>query len=133
MLLHRTELSIEVFDFLPQWNHTSDADGLALGVNVGTFTLVELDVAALVTGDETKRLHDRAELDGSDRTTGQQRSEQEVVARRDNHLQNKRKKSTIKVSQRSNFAEKKERKICFVNPPRKTRKKKNLQHCSHRC
>lgn len=66
--------------------HTSDADGLALGINVGTFTLVELDVAALVASNEAKRLHDRAELNGSNCTTGQQWGEQEVVTRRDHNL-----------------------------------------------
>lgn len=59
--------------------HTGDADGLALGVDIGTFTLVELDVAALVLGDEADGFHDRAQLDGSDGTTGQQGCEQEVV------------------------------------------------------
>jgi hypothetical protein len=59
---------------------TGDADGFALGVDIGTFTLVELDVAALVLGDEADRFHDGAQLDSSDGTAGQQGCEQEVVA-----------------------------------------------------
>jgi hypothetical protein len=58
-------------------------DNLALRVNAGSFGLIELSSGLLVTEDSADRLHDGAVLDGTGSAGGQERSEQEVVARRD--------------------------------------------------
>lgn len=65
---------------------TCDANGLALGVDICAFTLKELDIAALVSCNEADGLHNGAKLDRTNSTAWQERGEQEVISRRNNHL-----------------------------------------------
>lgn len=74
--LHRLALDLGVVD---------DGHYLAVRVDRGGVGFVVLDGALLVADDGADRLHDGAVLDGARGARGQQRREEEVVARRDNH------------------------------------------------
>lgn len=60
-----------------------DVNDLLFVVNLCGFGFVELDGGFLVAEEVANRLHDGAVLDGTGCARGQERSEQEVVARRD--------------------------------------------------
>jgi hypothetical protein len=62
-----------------------DVDDLLFVVNLCGFGFVELDGGFLVAEEVANRLHDGAVLDCTGCARGQKRSEQEVVARRDDN------------------------------------------------
>jgi hypothetical protein len=65
---------------------TCNSDGLLDGVDIGTFSFVNLDFTRFVASDKSGWLDDRPNINGTDSTTRQQGGEQEVVAGRDNNL-----------------------------------------------
>jgi hypothetical protein len=65
---------------------TSNGDRLLNGVNISALSFIHLDFTRLVTGDEASRFNNGSDIDGSDCAARQERSEQKVVARRNNDL-----------------------------------------------
>lgn len=61
-----------------------ESDSLLERVDLLSFSLVHRDLSLLVSGNVSSRLDDTPVLEGTDGDGGEERSEEEVVSRRDN-------------------------------------------------